>query len=144
MAEQRAKGFSLLEVMAAIVLLAICFGVLMRVSGASLNLTSHAMSYSQASLWASSLLDRTFVTDFPVLGTSSGHFDARYRWQMRVTSLQDDGQAEAVAMPWKLYRIELDVKWMEGRHDYSEHFSTLRTVSVRPALPPPVPGLPQP
>jgi general secretion pathway protein I len=52
-----ARGFSLLEVIAAMLLLAITFAALMKVAGGSMALTRNADDHSQAALWARSLLD---------------------------------------------------------------------------------------
>ncbi|HEV7779379.1 MAG TPA: prepilin-type N-terminal cleavage/methylation domain-containing protein [Luteibacter sp.] len=127
----RARGFSLLEVIAAIALLAICFGSLMRVTSASLNLTSRASAYTRSAMWANSMLDRVFVVDFPGEGTSRGRFDDSYQWTMRVSS-PSDTLAQQTNVPLHLYRIDLDVTWREGTHDVSSHFTTLRTVSTHP------------
>jgi general secretion pathway protein I len=135
----RARGFSLLEVIAAVALLAICFGALMRVAGASLNLTSHASGYTQSALWASSLLDRIFVVDFPAEGTSQGSFDATYRWTMHISTPEDSLSVPTNA-PLHLYRIDLDVSWSEAGRPLKSHFTTLRTVSTRPAPATPASG----
>jgi general secretion pathway protein I len=127
----RARGFSLLEVIAAVALLAICFGALMKVASASLNLASRASGYTQSALWANSLMDRTFVVDFPGEGVSHGRFDDNYQWTMRVTS-PADASNEPTIVPLHLYRVELEVSWQEAGHRLTSHFATLRTVSTRP------------
>jgi general secretion pathway protein I len=127
----RVRGFSLLEVIAAIALLAICFGALMRVASASLNLASKSSGYTQSAMWANSLLDRVFVVDFPAEGTTHGQFGTNYAWTMRISS-PADMVAETNA-PIHLYRIDLDVSWKEGGHDMNSHFTTMRTVSTHAA-----------
>jgi general secretion pathway protein I len=127
----RVRGFSLLEVIAAIALLAICFGALMRVASASLNLASRASGYTRSAMWANSLLDRVFVVDFPSEGVSHGDFDADYSWTMRVSS-PEDASAQPTSVPIHLYRIDLDIAWREGGRELGSHYTTLRTVSTRP------------
>ena len=128
------RGFSLLEVIAAVLLLAIAFGALMRVAGSSLNLTARAAERSEAALWARSLLDSAFVLEPIRAGSSSGRFDARYRWQLQVTPFNPVAGAPAPnapalgqdAAPLRLFRLDLEVLWHASGHDYNAHFSTLR------------------
>lgn len=129
----RAHGFSLLEVIAAVLLLAITFAALMRVAGSSLNLTARAAERSQAAMWARSMLDSAFVLEPIRTGHSSGRFDDRYRWQLDVQAWQPPAaaatpgpQPQAPASPLKLYRLDLAVLWRSAGHDYRAQFSTLR------------------
>ena len=128
-----AKGFSLLEVVAAVLLLALTFASLMRVAGSSLNLTARSAERSEAAMWARSLLDSAFVLEPIRAGRSSGRFDERFRWQLSVQPFQlpasapaPGSQPVAPPSPLKLYRLDLDVLWKSAGHDYSARFSTLR------------------
>ena len=87
------QGFSLLEVIAAIMLLAIAFTALMKVAGASISLTHNAAEHSQAAMRARSLLDSAFVGEPITPGSSSGKFDQQYRWQLNVTPWNQSGNA---------------------------------------------------
>lgn len=128
----RAKGFSLLETLAAMFLLALCFGALMQAAGASMALNARAADYTQASLWASGLLDRVYVTEFPAVGVHQGRFNETYRWTMVVSESAAEKNIETT-MPIRLYRIELVVEWNEKGKPASARFSTERTVSGIPA-----------
>jgi general secretion pathway protein I len=119
------RGFSLLEVIAAIMLLAIAFTALMKVAGASINLTQNAAEHSEAALWARSLLDSAFVGESLQPGTRTGRFDANFRWQLQVTPWDQAGVA-APAAPLHLYQLDLDVRWGPSTHPHSAHFRTLR------------------
>lgn len=118
------RGFSLLEVIAAIMLLAIAFTVLMRVAGAAISLTRNAADHSEAAMWARSRLDGAFVGQPLQPGNSSGQFDAKYRWQLAVTPWSG-GNAPPNA-PLQLYQLDLDVSWGPPEHVRSAHFRTLR------------------
>jgi general secretion pathway protein I len=131
MGKSKVRGFSLLETLAAMFLLALCFGALMQAAGASMALSSRAADYTQASLWASGLLDRQYVTEFPSIGTQEGRFDDVYRWKM-VVSEPPSESAVRTTVPVRLYRIELTVEWNAGGKAASAHFSTLRAVSKVP------------
>lgn len=138
-AGRRARGFTLLEVIAAVLLLAITFASLMRVAGSSLTLTARSAERSEAAMWGRSLLDSAFVLEPIRVGRSSGRFDQRYRWQLDVRPFQPPATAQASgpqprapASPLKLYRLDLDVMWNSAGHDYTARFSTLRVGGPQP------------
>ncbi|RDD83717.1 prepilin-type cleavage/methylation domain-containing protein [Dyella tabacisoli] len=114
-------GFSLLEVIAAILLLAIAFTALMQVAGGSMALSGHAAEASKAALWGQSKLDGMTVIEPLRVGVSEGQFDTQYRWRLKVTE-----SAAADTTPLQLYRVDLDVLWGSGRRERSAHFTTLR------------------
>lgn len=133
---RRAAGFSLLEVIAAVLLLAITFASLMRVAGSSIDLTRRSAERSAAAMWARSLLDSAFVLEPIRPGRSSGRFDARYSWQLDVQPWTIPGAAmptqPAAMVPLRLFKLDLDVLWRSGRHDYRARFSTLRLAAPLP------------
>jgi general secretion pathway protein I len=131
MRQRREQGFSLLETLAAMFLLALCFGALMQAAGASMALNARAADYTQASLWASGLLDRQYVTEFPSTGIHEGRFDDTYRWKMTVSEPTSETSVRTTT-PMRLYRIELTVEWNEKGKDASARFVTQRAVSEVP------------
>ena len=118
-------GFSLLEVIAAVMLLAIAFTALMKVAGASIRLTQNAAEHSEAAMWARSLLDSAFVGQPLKAGSSSGQFNAKFRWQLDVSPWNGAGNPRPDA-PLHLYQLDLDVLWGPPGHPRSAHFRTLR------------------
>ena len=132
------RGFSLLEMIAAMMLLAIAFAALMKVAGASISLTQNAAGYTEAALWARGLLDSAFVGEPVKPGNSTGQFNKIYRWQLAVTPWLDAGNVPP-ASPMHLYQLDLDVRWGPPSRPRSAHFRTLRlggqmqTGTTRPA-----------
>lgn len=118
-------GFSLLEVIAAIMLLAIAFTALMKVAGGAISLTRNAADHSEAAMWARSRLDSAFVGQVLRPGNSSGQFNAKYHWQLAVTPWNEAGNVPPNA-PLQLYQLDLDVSWGPPGHVRSAHFRTLR------------------
>lgn len=125
---RRRRGFSLLEVIAAIAILAIAFAALMQVAGSSMSLTARANERTQAALRARALLDGAFVMEPVREGASEGRFDDRYRWHLDVSRYAPpdaparDGSVDAGGM----FRLDLDVIWGEGASERHARFSTLR------------------
>ena len=126
----RTQGFTLLEVIAAIMLLAIAFAALMQVAGGSIRLSQNATEHSEAALWARSMLDTAFTTEPVRAGTTSGRFDQRFSWRLDVTPWTVP--AAAPNAPMRLYQLDLDVTWGPLSHPRSAHFRTLRLASASP------------
>ncbi|MFZ0870053.1 MAG: prepilin-type N-terminal cleavage/methylation domain-containing protein [Rhodanobacter sp.] len=122
---RRQRGFSLLEVIAAIMLLAVAFTALMKVAGSAISLTQNAAEHSEAAMWARGKLDSAFVGESLQTGSSSGQFNAKFRWQLDVTPWNQVGVAPPGA-PLHLYQLDLDVLWGPPGHPRSAHFRTLR------------------
>lgn len=133
---RRTHGFSLIEVIAAILLLAITFAALMEVAGGSIRLSQNAAEYSQVALWARSLLDTRYTLDPIQPGVSEGHFNSRYRWHLQVTPWVAPGVPPAGnGNSTQMYRLDLDVMWGVEPFERHAHFSTLRLGSNTPATP---------
>lgn len=125
----RQRGFSLLEVIAAIAVLAIAFAALMQVAGSSMSLTARANERTQAALRARSLLDGAFVMEPLREGGSEGRIDDTYRWRMNVSRYQVPGDrppSNGAVAAASLYRIDLDVMWGQDGSERHARFSTLR------------------
>lgn len=125
----RQQGFSLLEVIAAIAVLAIAFAALMQVAGSSMSLTARANERTQAALRARSLLDGAFVMEPLREGGSEGRIDDTYRWRMNVSRYRAPGDRPApdgAMAAAALYRIDLDVMWGQEGSERHARFSTLR------------------
>ncbi|KJV35450.1 prepilin-type N-terminal cleavage/methylation domain-containing protein [Luteibacter yeojuensis] len=123
---RRAGGFSLLEVIAAIAVLAIAFAALMQVAGSAMSLTARANERTQAALRARSLLDGAFIMDPIQEGSSEGRFDDTYRWRMTVAPFATGNVPQDGAPASRMYRLDLDVLWGDDGHERRAHFSTLR------------------
>jgi general secretion pathway protein I len=120
------RGFSLLEVIAAVMLLAIAFAALMEVAGGSIRLSQKASEYTQAALWARSKLDSSFVLEPLQPGASQGSFDDHYRWRMQVTPWVVPGVQPVTPYAFHMYKLDLDVMWGRAPFEHAAHFSTLR------------------
>ena len=130
----RQRGFSLLEIIAAIAILAIAFAALMQVAGSSMSLTARANERTQAALRARTLLDGAFVMEPLREGSSEGRFDDTYRWHMNVSRyVTPDAKPSADGAPAsRVYRLDLDVTWGLADSERHARFSTLRMGGANP------------
>jgi len=153
----RQRGFTLIELVAAFVIFAIGFGVLLQILGGSLHTTTQSVEDSKAAMWAQSQLDTQGIGEPLQEGVSSGHFDDQYSWQMRVarydpppvqTTVQPIGSANANGLltpanpQLDLFQIELVVSWGNQYLMHHARFVTLRAMNppqgAGNTLPPPV------
>jgi general secretion pathway protein I len=124
-------GFSLLETIAAILLLALAFGAVMQVAGAATQVTGHARDISRLSMWADATFERAGRESPLHAGMQEGWYDDAHHWRL-TTRLEQ-------AMPGyqddlHLYRLDLDISWRDGPDERHEHFATQR---VQDEVPPP-------
>lgn len=97
-----ARGFSLIEMVAAFLVFAIGVGVLMQVLATSMRSTRQSSEYTMAALWAQSKLDAVGVGKRIEAGRSNGRFDSAYRWELEIqqvdaASVEPPPQAAAIA-----------------------------------------------
>src|SRR5690606_5359139 len=82
MNSRRARGFSLIEMVAAFLVFAIGMGVLMQVLAGSMRNTRQSSDYTMAALWAQSKLDVVGVGEPIEAGRSNGRFDDKFGWEL--------------------------------------------------------------
>jgi general secretion pathway protein I len=114
----RQTGFTLLEMLAALVIMALCSGVLLLAFGQSARALQQVDRADRLSQAARSVLDEQAVGVLAP-GQSNGVVDGAIEWAMNVAPLP-----AASGQP-QLLRIELAVR--EGPHQ--ARFSTLRLVN---------------
>lgn len=132
MMRQRQTGFSLIEIIAAFLIFAIGFGVLLQILTMSLRMADRSQEYTQATLWAESRLDAVGVGTPLQAGNWSGSFQDQYHWTMQVRQIQPPGVAGGVDenLPIELYKVDLVVSWGPPGREYHARFATLRAVNA--------------
>lgn len=136
-ARRTSRGFTLLEVIGAIAVLAIGFAVLLEATGASLALTRKAAVRTDVAAWARSKLDSAFVMQPPQPGVTHGQFDRRYHWQLAVTPWHPPAPRKGTHQaPYRdalqLYQLDLTVSWGAPGRVRHAHFRTLRVAAPSP------------
>ena len=144
----RARGFTLLEVLIAFVILSVAMGMLLSMLSRGLSQVGGARDETRVSLHAQSLLDTLGVLEPLQAEVREGEFDGgRYRYRRDVAEVEDPSPPpvlppgappppEVLAGP-TLYQATLVVQWGEGAPRQQLRFVTLR------ARTPPLAGLPQ-
>ncbi len=121
------RGFSLLEVLVAFVILALTLGVFMRIFSGGLGNIGAAENYSQAITIAESRLAAIGIETPLVVGEMSGEEAPRYTWRTRVEKASPGVPGEPGATPpLELYQVEVTVSWGDAQKPRSVHLTTLR------------------
>jgi general secretion pathway protein I len=140
---QSQRGFTLVELVAAFVIFALGFGILMSILTDNVHVTRESADITRASLWAQSLIDMQGVGESLQEGSSSGRFDDKYSWQMNVgkmqppeepqgggvtpgNSMMQGPQITTVGNTVDLYQLELVVSWGSIYLQHHARFVTLR------------------
>lgn len=145
----RQQGFTLVELVAAFVIFALGFGVLLQILSTCLHMTTQSSDYTRVALWAQSLLDTQGIGDPLQDGSYSGKFDERYSWQLNVQKLPPPEDAQPVQAAGNagtppvqatqvapnnidLYQLELIVSWGGYYLTHNARFVTLRAQNADP------------
>lgn len=157
---RRQGGFTLIELVAAFVIFALGFGILLQILSSALHTTTQSADYTKAALWAQSLLDTQGIGEKLQEGASSGNFDNDYRWQLRVFKVDPPPVASSaqanpvfgnvasgpVGTPaqtqFEMYQLELIVSWGTIYLTHNARFTTLRVINPNQQFPGQVPGSP--
>ena len=126
------RGFSLLEVLVAFVILALSLGVLMRVFSVGLRSSDLAERYAYATLLAESKLAAAGIEGVLAEGATDGEAERGFRWQTVVSRFEDpDPSPAGGAALVELFRVDVVVTWAgEGDREREVRLSTLRVAPM--------------
>jgi general secretion pathway protein I len=117
------RGFSLLEVLVAVTILAVAVVALMQLSAQGLRLLQHADDYQRAVMLADRMAR---VTGVGAEGVESGQ-EGRFQWERRVRLVPlPEALAPAAGPAPRLYTLSVAVRWERGR---AVEVASLRTVA---------------
>jgi general secretion pathway protein I len=110
----RRAGFTLLEVVVAVAILALSLGAVMRIFGTGLRSLEAAERHTIATLHAQSKLDEMGIEEPLAAGETAGSFERGYRWRASVSPYSEpDFEADA-ATGMTAYQVSVTVTWDEG------------------------------
>jgi general secretion pathway protein I len=127
------RGFSLLEVLVAFVILALILGISMQIFSGGLRNISRIDEYQQAILLGQNKLSSVGI-EIPLrISESNGEFNDVYRWQLSIrpyltAPAQTNVQAESSvpALPASLLEVEIRILWGGNDQPRSASLKTLR------------------
>lgn len=135
-------GFTLLEVMVALVIVAVALVSLLRLHLLSLDSTMRAQDLTTAVLLAQGRM-AVLIGSFPEPGEGGGRFEdpelAKFRWQTVVTEHRFEAERGTTGTGTdpsptpteiELRRIEVTVRWVDGRNERSYTLEAYATQST--------------
>jgi general secretion pathway protein I len=114
-------GFTLLEVLVALAILAAGLLGLLELLSGSLRLSGGARDVTAASVYASQRLEEALLAPKPEEGRETGLFGEKYRWTTE-TSFLPKGDGE----PFRAARIRVTVTWNDGVRNRAVSVAAIR------------------
>ena len=122
------RGFTLLEVLVAFAILALSLGVLMQVFATGLRTTVIAEEYTQAAMYAESILAAVGADEALSEGEEAGRINDIFSWRSTVQPyVSEDLEEEELRMD--AYRVAVEVSWEGSGRGRSVVLETLRVVT---------------
>ena len=131
---KRTRGFTLIEVVLALSVFALGFGLILETLGGASRNVRVAGDIGKVALFAQNKLDLVGIDTPLKKGTTSGKFDDVYSYEMTITPAPPEDSTVPDTGPVKLFRVDLAVSWGRGANLRTERFATLRSMQVRPGL----------
>ncbi len=123
---RRADGFTLLEILVAIALLAIALTLVFQLFSGSLNNISASEDYLKAAWEGEVSLRRVLNDDNLQAGTFTEVTANGYRIETTVSEVMKE---KTDSLPYRAMEIDLAVKWRKGSKEKVTHLKTVKLVN---------------
>ncbi|MFO7986680.1 MAG: prepilin-type N-terminal cleavage/methylation domain-containing protein [Desulfatiglandaceae bacterium] len=123
------KGFTLIEILVAISILAISLVVILQLFSGALKSSRISDEYTTGIFYAREKMEEILLRDALTSGEQEGEFDQAYRWRAQIVRMEQTGE-EASKLPIDMFQITVDVSWDRDSAGQGKHFqlSTLKVV----------------
>jgi len=125
----RHAGFTLLETLVALSVLAISLGITYQAFSSALKGSGLAEDYAQASMYADSHLAEVGIRVNTYSRITEGAYNDRYRWKLEIIPL-DQSSSRSLTEKVKRYKVTLNVYWRSGIGQRSISATTFRLASA--------------
>jgi general secretion pathway protein I len=125
-------GFTLIEVVVAMAILAVGITVLIELFSGSLRLVRASGEYTKALNYARAKMEEITVKPTINEGTEEGEFGGAYRWQVDVKKVDilPPRIETDFKPPVELFQVKLIVLWKSGTKERSTVLETYRTIKL--------------
>ena len=120
------QGFTLLEVLVAFAILGIALGTLLQTFAVGLRNTALSEEYTQATLYAESVLAGLGVEEALEEGSLGGELDDKYSWRGSASVYQEPDGPELEDNGLLPYHVQVEVYWVDDDKERSVSLETLR------------------
>ena len=125
-----AEGFTLMEALVAISVLAISLVVILQLFAGGLRASRLSDDYTRGILHAREKMESTLLDSELSEGVREGDFGDGYRWrsEIRRVAMEEDEEGR---LPFDMYRATVAVEWKAGEKDKHFAVTTLRLTEKR-------------
>ncbi len=120
-------GFTLLEILVAISIMAICLTVILQLFSGGLRSGKLSDDYTRGVFHAREIMEEILASEALAEGISEGRFDDSYAWEAEVIRVEQT-EEEASKLPLDTFTIKVQVTW--GDTEKKKHFE-LETIKVQ-------------
>lgn len=120
------RGYTLIEVLVAFMILALALTVLLRIFSGGLRNVSVSSDYARATLIAESQLAAAGLGGTLAPGVTHGEVDQRFQWTQSVAAYAPFPGYAAAAKNLPAYEITVTVEWSHGDGTRSVDLATVR------------------
>lgn len=124
---QAGSGFTLLEILVAISIMAICLTVILQLFSGALKSGRLSDDYTRAVFHAKEIMEEILVSNALEEGVSEGRFDDSYSWKAEVVRIEQLEEEES-RLPMDTFAIKVQVTW--GGANKNKRFE-LETIKAR-------------
>ena len=122
------RGFTLIEILVAFVIVALALGALLQVFATGLRSSSAAENYTIATLLADSKLAGMGIVEPLEEGDQSGEFDNGFRWATTVRAYES-GEPTLAPGAIQAFEVSVTVRWGGAGRERSVSLVTLRLMA---------------
>ena len=120
------KGFTLLETLVAISILAISLVIILQLFSQGLKSSKLADDYTRAIFHAKEKMEEILLTEEFSEGELEGEFEGPFRWKAEV--IRVEAEEEEATLPFDIFNVRVDVVWgVEGKESGFQ-ISTMKIV----------------
>jgi general secretion pathway protein I len=122
------RGYTLIEVLVAFLIMALALTVLLRIFSGGLRNVSVSSDYSQAVVIAESRLATAGIDGLLAPGEQSGTEAERFHWTRQVTNYQPTPDYSTNTKGSRAYHVAVTVSWPNGNRERRIELATVKLV----------------
>lgn len=124
--ESCSRGFTLIEILVAIMILAISLTIILQLFSSSLKAGMLSDEYARAVFHANAKMDELLIQDEFQCEVINGDFGDGYLWQYEIVCQKEEDGEAMFNLPVQLITIKVDVSWHAIGHEKHFEISTLK------------------
>jgi general secretion pathway protein I len=131
----RHRGFTLIEVVVAMALLAVGLTVIIELFSGGLRLGRTSMEYTKAVNYGRMKMEEIVVKQTMEEGSEEGKFDETFRWQIETKKVDILPVEKGIDFkpPAELFQVKINILWKSGlkeRSTYIESYKAIKPENV--------------